>query len=67
MTSHDGDVESPGFKGRDLQMPEAVEGDQETGIQLSCVLPEASGGATVRDRQLDNMGPWPDPEGLLIC
>ena len=28
VTSHVGDVSSPGLKGRDLQRPEAVEGDQ---------------------------------------
>ena len=32
VTSHDGDVESPGLKGRDLQMPDAGEGYQKTGI-----------------------------------
>ena len=32
--------------------PDAGEGYQETGIWLSGVLPEASGGATVRYRKL---------------
>ena len=33
---------------------------------VSEVLPEASGGTTVRDRKLGAMGPWPDPEGLFL-
>ena len=48
-------------------MPDAGEGYQETGISLSHVLPEASGEATVRDRKLDLMEPWPDPAGLFLC
>ena len=48
-------------------MPDAGEGSQETGTQLSRVLPEASGGATVRYRKLDQMGPWPDPAAHFSC
>ena len=48
-------------------MPDAGEGYQETGLELSRVLPEASDGATVRYRMLDQMGPWPDPAGLFLC
>ena len=32
VTSHDGDVKSPDLKGSYLQMPDAGEGYQETGI-----------------------------------
>ena len=54
VTSHDGDVYNlQASKGRHLQMPDAGEGDRETGISSSCVLPEASGRAAVRYRELD--------------
>ena len=53
VTSHDGDVSSPGLKGRYLKMPDAGESWQETGLLLSPVLPEASGGATVKYKKLD--------------
>ena len=39
--------------GRYFKMPNAREGDQETGILWSRALPEASGGATVTYRKLD--------------
>ena len=35
------------------KMPDAGDGDQETGISLSRVLPEAFGGATGRYKELD--------------
>ena len=53
VARHDGDVYSPGLRGRYLQMPDGGEGDHETVIQLSSVLPEASGGGPVRYRELD--------------
>ena len=44
-------------------MPDAGEWYQETGVLLSSVLPEASGGDTVRYKKLD--GPLTDPAGFL--
>ena len=40
-----------------FQRPDAGEGDRETGIMLSRVLPEASGGATVEIQGAGLEGP----------